>query len=177
MISKPIELREADFKKQIEAFSGLYSKNMLNQFFDYWSEPSHGGRKMRFECEKTWHLGRRLARWDQNNFNKEQTKIVKVEEIKTPVTDIEKMDVELRRYKHHPTQFEFSDFGKWYDLLKENKLLKPYTKGQADELLNVYKGDKYKCRCAVVMQTFDEYAKTSVLFQEILELRNRLNAV
>ena len=36
---------------------------MLRAFFDYWTEPNKSRTKMRFELEKTWELGRRLATW------------------------------------------------------------------------------------------------------------------
>ena len=44
-----------------------YNEEMLNEFYDYWTEMNLNGRKMRFEKEKTFDLGRRLARWYQNS--------------------------------------------------------------------------------------------------------------
>lgn len=46
-----------------------YGQQMLQDFFDYWSEPNPSGTKMRFELQKTWDINRRLARWARNNFN------------------------------------------------------------------------------------------------------------
>jgi hypothetical protein len=40
---------------------------MCNEFYLYWTEPNKSGTKMRFEMEKTWDIGRRLARWANNN--------------------------------------------------------------------------------------------------------------
>lgn len=74
---KTIEDRTKDFKISIYPFSksngwsGIYDTNMLKKFFDYWSEPNTSKTKMRFEMEKTWDLGKRIARWANNNFEKD----------------------------------------------------------------------------------------------------------
>lgn len=47
-----------------------YGEQMLQDFFDYWSEPNTSNTKMRFELQKTWDVNRRLARWARNNFNR-----------------------------------------------------------------------------------------------------------
>lgn len=38
---------------------------MIDAFCDYWTE--FGGKKMRFEKEKTWELKRRLQTWKRND--------------------------------------------------------------------------------------------------------------
>lgn len=47
-----------------------YGKQMLQDFYEYWSEPNPSNTKMRFELQKTWDVDRRLARWARNNYNK-----------------------------------------------------------------------------------------------------------
>ena len=47
-----------------------YGQQMLDEFFDYWSEPNPSKTKMRFELQKTFEVNRRLARWARNNFNR-----------------------------------------------------------------------------------------------------------
>ena len=47
-----------------------YGKQMLMDFYEYWSEPNPSQTKMRFELQKTWDVNRRLARWARNNFNR-----------------------------------------------------------------------------------------------------------
>lgn len=42
---------------------GKYSKEMIRQFYDYWTELNPSGTKMRWQLEKTWELPKRLARW------------------------------------------------------------------------------------------------------------------
>lgn len=44
-----------------------YTKDMVESFFDYWSEPNPSRTKMRFELQKTWDVKRRLATWNRNN--------------------------------------------------------------------------------------------------------------
>jgi hypothetical protein len=46
-----------------------YGQQMLQDFYEYWSEPNPSHTKMRFELQKTWDVNRRLARWARNNFN------------------------------------------------------------------------------------------------------------
>lgn len=57
-------MTEEEFKNSVFLFEE-YDKNMLEAFFDYWSEPNKKG-KMKWELEKTWELKRRLKRWFDN---------------------------------------------------------------------------------------------------------------
>ena len=59
------EEKENEFRIAVRAFASLYSLKMLDDFFDYWSEPNKKG-KMKFELEKTWDTKRRLKRWFNN---------------------------------------------------------------------------------------------------------------
>ena len=43
---------------------------MIEEFCDYWTEPTANKKKMLFETNKTFDISRRLARWNKNNFNK-----------------------------------------------------------------------------------------------------------
>ena len=47
-----------------------YGQQMLQDFYEYWTEPNPSHTKMRFELQKTWDVNRRLARWARNNFNR-----------------------------------------------------------------------------------------------------------
>jgi hypothetical protein len=66
-LQKEREGREEKFRALVYSFSSTFPNNMLIEFSDYWTEPNKSGTKMRFEGEKTWDLGRRLARWAANN--------------------------------------------------------------------------------------------------------------
>lgn len=58
--------RKEKFGLSLQPFSEEYSREMLVKFYDYWSEVTKGGTKMRWELEKTWELKKRLARWSAN---------------------------------------------------------------------------------------------------------------
>lgn len=62
--------READFRKELDAFRDKYTHGLVNEFLDYWTE---GKIKMRFEKQKTFDIKRRLATWKKNDkkFNKD----------------------------------------------------------------------------------------------------------
>lgn len=172
MLLKPIELREADFKKEVFG-SKEYSTQMLTEFFEYWSEVNRAGSKMKFELEKTWHTGRRIARWSRSGFNEKFKSGVKKME-QQPVTEIDQLDADMSKYKAHPTAFKFEDFGKWYELLRSHKLIKKYSQEEVDALMKVYNGDKQKCRCACVMQTFDSFGMSGLKFSDLMKMRERL---
>lgn len=55
-----------DLKSSIKPYVDKYGKDMCNDFFEYWSEPTQNGKKMRYQLERTWEIGRRLARWNHN---------------------------------------------------------------------------------------------------------------
>jgi len=55
-----------DFKQSILDNRLEYSKEMLNSFFEYWSELNVLG-KPKFTTEKTWETDKRLKRWYGNN--------------------------------------------------------------------------------------------------------------
>ena len=58
-----LKKRMISFKDDIMINDNNYPIEMLNKFFDYWSEPNRSNTKMRFELEKTWSLPRRLKTW------------------------------------------------------------------------------------------------------------------
>lgn len=58
-----IEIRKKVFIQNISKFVSEYSRDMLNEFYKYWSEENKSGKKMRFELERTWQLDLRLSRW------------------------------------------------------------------------------------------------------------------
>lgn len=69
-INDNINKKENKFREQLQPFSKKYSREILDEFFRYWTEPNKSGTKLRWEMEKTWDISRRLARWDSNKFNK-----------------------------------------------------------------------------------------------------------
>tara|TARA_Y100000401_G_scaffold32952_1_gene24354 strand:- start:7875 stop:8510 length:636 start_codon:yes stop_codon:yes gene_type:complete len=51
------------------------SKDILQDFVDYWTEENKSGTKMKFELEKTFNHNLRLKRWCRNNENWNKNKI------------------------------------------------------------------------------------------------------
>lgn len=62
-----IDDRKEAFKKEVYEIGGmLYSKRMLDEFFEKWSEKDRAkgkAQKMRFEKEKTWETAKRMSYW------------------------------------------------------------------------------------------------------------------
>jgi flagellar motor component MotA len=73
---KDIIERKEVFKKQIFQFQNQFSKEVLNNFYNYWTEENRQTGRLKFEDEKYWNLESRLHNWKQFTTNKkEQAKI------------------------------------------------------------------------------------------------------
>ena len=66
--SPTLEKRKSDFYQSIVPFSDLYDREMLNDFYQYWTELDKRRRRMRFEMQKTWETGKRLSTWSRKQF-------------------------------------------------------------------------------------------------------------
>lgn len=62
-----IEERKKEFAKTLEPYLVKYGREMLNDFYAYWTEPNKSNTKFRQEQEKNWDLSRRLSTWEKNN--------------------------------------------------------------------------------------------------------------
>ena len=56
-------LRKETFYQSLIPYVGKYPKEMIREFFDYWSEQNPSETKMRYELQKTWETSRRLSTW------------------------------------------------------------------------------------------------------------------
>ena len=67
-----IEERKLKFASTLKPFLEIYGKDLINEFYKYWTEPNKSNTKFKQELEKTWSLERRLETWAKNdtNFNK-----------------------------------------------------------------------------------------------------------
>lgn len=74
--NKNIEERKKLFYDSLKPFLNTYHKEMMRNFYNYWSEPNKSKTKMRFELQKTWELNLRLSNWANNN--KEFNGILKI---------------------------------------------------------------------------------------------------
>jgi hypothetical protein len=53
------------FFDKANLYKDKYTQEMIADFVEYWTESSNG-KKQRWEYEKTFDIGRRLARWAKN---------------------------------------------------------------------------------------------------------------
>lgn len=65
--SATIDDRKKLLMKKMVIHLPEYGKEMLREFFDYWTEMNEGGKKMRFEMQKVFQVDRRLKTWSRNN--------------------------------------------------------------------------------------------------------------
>jgi len=69
---KDIYIRKQKFAESLKPYLETYGKDMLNDFFFYWTEHGLKDKKLRFEKERTFGLERRLLTWSKNNFGNKQ---------------------------------------------------------------------------------------------------------
>ncbi len=62
-----LQKRTEEFYQSLVPYLGEFSKEMLRNFYNHWSEPNKSKTKMRWEMEKTWDLHRRLLKWQSND--------------------------------------------------------------------------------------------------------------
>lgn len=169
---KPIHFREQDFKREVE--KQPYSKPIREEFFEYWSEPDRAqSPKMRFEKEKTWDLGRRLARWARKN--NEGKAALKINGEHKPQTEIECLDALLNAFEKNYEKVDFGSLAEWYEYLVRMNLMKTFYPVDVEEIREIHKGDKTKCRAECVKRTIVSYINTGMTFSQIMKIRERLN--
>jgi hypothetical protein len=66
VISKDIYKRKQEFASQLTSFVDTYGKQMIRDFYDYWTEHGEKDKKMRYEKETSFNLDARLNRWNKN---------------------------------------------------------------------------------------------------------------
>jgi hypothetical protein len=67
-----IDERKLKFAHTLKPFVDFYGRELIKEFYDYWTEPNKSNTKFKQELLKTWSLERRLKTWSNNaiNFNK-----------------------------------------------------------------------------------------------------------
>ena len=78
---KTTTTRQEDFYNSLIPFLDSHPKERIKSFYNYWSEITQDGKKMRFELEKTWEVSKRLTTWG----NREKS------DFKTPTKKEDKM--------------------------------------------------------------------------------------
>jgi hypothetical protein len=64
-----IEDRRNRFYSTLVPFVDQFGKDMVRNFFEYWTEAGENQKKMRFEKEKAFDIKRRLSTWKRNEAN------------------------------------------------------------------------------------------------------------
>ena len=69
-----IEDRKLKFSHTLSPFLEIYDKNLISDFYKYWTEPNVSNSKFKKELQQTWDISRRLETWAKNdkNFNKKE---------------------------------------------------------------------------------------------------------
>lgn len=73
-----MELRKEKFYQSLVPYVAKYGKDMVRAFYDYWTEKTYGGRKMRFEKQQAFEISKRLATWKKHDLsyaNRDNTRI------------------------------------------------------------------------------------------------------
>jgi len=58
--------RKQKFAFNLASFVDIYGKQMIRDFYDYWTEHGEKDKKMRYEKETSFNLDARLNRWNKN---------------------------------------------------------------------------------------------------------------
>jgi hypothetical protein len=81
-VIESIEERKIKFYDAITEYVEEYPKQMLRDFFNYWSEHGEKDKKLRFEKEKTFGIKQRLSTWHSRNPKQYETEGIAPEELK-----------------------------------------------------------------------------------------------
>jgi hypothetical protein len=68
-----IDSRKLKFANTLKPFVSIYGKELIREFYDYWTEHNKSNTKFKQELQKTWGVELRLKKWSENNFNKKTT--------------------------------------------------------------------------------------------------------
>jgi hypothetical protein len=64
-----MEFRKEKFYQSLVPYVTKYGKDMVRAFYDYWTEKTYGGRKMRFEKQQAFEISKRLATWQKHDLS------------------------------------------------------------------------------------------------------------
>ena len=69
-----IEKKKKELVELLRPYLSKYDREMLNDFFAYWTEPGRSGKKLRIDGQKYFDISRRLATWYRNSKSKYDSK-------------------------------------------------------------------------------------------------------
>lgn len=62
-----IEERKQSFLNSLKPYLVVYGKDMMNDFYMFWSETTLNNKKLKFELQKTFSIEHRLRTWKKNS--------------------------------------------------------------------------------------------------------------
>jgi len=69
---KILDKRKKSFSDTLNPFINIYGRDLLNDFYKYWTEPNKSMTKLKFEFQNTWSIELRLSNWEKRNKNFKQ---------------------------------------------------------------------------------------------------------
>ena len=82
-LSAGLRARLEAFAAEVRAYDGVYTREALNDFFNYWSEENKETGEMLWETKKTWNLSKRLKRWVSNMYtNANSAAVIRMNRLK-----------------------------------------------------------------------------------------------
>jgi hypothetical protein len=169
MAEKTLLQREKAFKELVD--QQPFPPDILQEFYEYWTEPNKSESKMRFELEKTWHLNRRIKRWQRirdsrPDFTKREVARTAKPLSKPPENDMERLEVFYTAYCIRPVAVNFNLFGQWFEFMKAGTMLKELSQEEKEILKQVYGNNAEKLRCAWVQKTLDYFMIINYQFKK-----------
>jgi hypothetical protein len=67
--------RKRTFANSLAFYLETYGKEMIREFYDYWTEHGEQDKKMRFEKQSSFNLELRLKRWNKNVQERNKPKV------------------------------------------------------------------------------------------------------
>ena len=65
-IAVALEKKKKEFYESLIPYVKIYGKEMVRDFYDFWTEENKSGTQFRKQMEKTWNTERRLRMWARN---------------------------------------------------------------------------------------------------------------
>jgi len=70
-----IPIRKQEFALKLASFVEMYGKEMIREFYEYWTEHGEHDKKMRFEKQSSFNIELRLRRWNKNVQERNKQKV------------------------------------------------------------------------------------------------------
>lgn len=75
-----LEDRKKLFISRIQPYLDKYGRDMLNDFYQYWTQVNNGGKKMLWEMQRAFEIPNRLATWYSRNNQRYNTSYERIQQ-------------------------------------------------------------------------------------------------